>query len=71
MERRIIKKIDAYNSDFKEKIKQKVDELELTQEPSICQLLQYIYDFERLGLNKEDFMNNFFLLRLKIFQGYL
>ena len=56
MERRINKKIESYTCDFKDRIKKKVDELGLSTDANICQLLQYIYDYERLGLNKEDFM---------------
>lgn len=59
MERRINKKIESYMTDFKENIKQKIDELELKNElnnnSNLSQLIQYIYDYERLTLVKEDF----------------
>ena len=51
MERRINKKIENYISDFKENVKQKASELGKDLE-----LVQYIYDYERLILVKDDFM---------------
>jgi hypothetical protein len=56
MERRINKKIENYISDFKDNVKQKATELGITNEPSIIQLMQYMYDYERLALDKEDFL---------------
>lgn len=64
MERRINKKIENYLSDFKENVKIKALELgsnETDADPCISQLclqqlVQYIYDYERLSLCKEDFM---------------
>jgi hypothetical protein len=56
MERRINKKIENYISDFKDKVKERATELGLTTDTNISQLVQYIYDYERLALNKEDFM---------------
>ena len=56
MERRINKKIENYISDFKDKVKERATELGLTTDTNISQLVQYIYDYERLTLNKEDFM---------------
>lgn len=55
MERRINKKIDNYLSEFKENVKEKALELG-TDETSLHQLVQYIYDYERFSLVKEDFM---------------
>ncbi len=52
MERRINKKIEQYLSDFKENIRTKAIELESKD----LQLIQYICDYERLNLSKEDFM---------------
>ncbi len=56
MERRINKKIENYISDFKEGIKKKTTELELTGDEKVSVLLQFIYDYERFCLTKEDFM---------------
>ena len=56
MERRINKKIDNYISDFKEKVKEKASEMGLSTDPKLSQLVQYIYDYDRLTLTKDDFM---------------
>lgn len=56
MERRINKKIENYISDFKDNIKEQASELGLTTNSNLSQLVQYIYDYERLSLTKEDFM---------------
>jgi len=56
MERRINKRIEEYISSFKETIKDKATELGLSNGDNMSQLLQYIYDYERLNLSKEDFM---------------
>lgn len=55
MERRINKKIENYISDFKENIKQKADDIGLMNDHISTHLIQYIYDYERLILTKEDF----------------
>jgi hypothetical protein len=56
MEKRINKRIENYLSDFKDKVKDKAGELKLTSDPNLTQLVQFIYDYERLSLTKEDFM---------------
>jgi hypothetical protein len=56
MEKRINKKIDAYVSDFKDNIREKAEDAGLTMDVKVTQLLQYIYDYGRLELTKEDFM---------------
>jgi len=56
MERRINKRIENYISEFKDNIKSRAEELGLTGDLPSRQLLQYIYDYERLSLTKEDFM---------------
>lgn len=54
MERRINKKIENYMSDFKENVKKKASEL--GGKDVDLDLVQYIYDYERLILLKDDFM---------------
>ena len=54
MERRINKKIENYLSEFKENIKQKA--IQCGSEDSLQHIIQYIYDYDRLNLTKEDFM---------------
>lgn len=56
MERRINKKVENYITEFKDNIKLKADELGLANDVILTQLVQYIYDYERLLLSKEDFM---------------
>jgi hypothetical protein len=56
MERRINKKIEGYITDFKDNIKLKADQLGLATDQNLGQLVQYIYDYDRLALGKEDFM---------------
>ena len=56
MERRINKKIENYISEFKDSIKQKATEMGLSKDPNLSQLMQFIYDYDRLSLGKEDFM---------------
>ena len=56
MEKRINKKFENYTSDFKDKVKEKASDLGLSTDPNLCQLVQYIYDYERFALTKEDFM---------------
>ena len=56
MEKRINKRIETYISEFKDNVKDKATELGLTTDTILTQLVQYIYDYERLSLTKEDFM---------------
>ena len=56
MERRINKKIENYISDFKDKVKEKATDLGLSTDPNLSQLVQYIYDYDRLVLTKDDFI---------------
>jgi hypothetical protein len=56
MERRINKKIENYISDFKDRVKEKASELGLSTDHNLSHLVQYIYDYDRLSLTKEDFM---------------
>lgn len=55
MERRINKKIEGYVTTFKNNIKAKANELELDKEKENM-LLTYIFDYERLIIDKDDFM---------------
>ena len=55
MERRINKKIENYISEFKENVKNKASELGGKELGKDIDLVQYIYDYERLILVKEDF----------------
>ena len=56
MDKRINKKVDTFMSQFKDDIKNQVTHLNLDKDEEINNLLQYIYDYERLCFTKEDFM---------------
>jgi|LauGreStaDraftv2_3_1035109.scaffolds.fasta_scaffold05837_4 hypothetical protein len=56
MEKRLNKKIDTYVTSFKDNIKEKASQIGLMKNDQMNQLIQYIYDYEKLFLTKEDFM---------------
>ena len=55
MERRLNKKVETYITSFKDSIREKATQLGLSSDTKSSQLLQYIYDYDRLSFNKEDF----------------
>lgn len=55
MDKRINKKISEYLSTFKDNIREKSTQLGLVNNEQYASLFQYIYDYERLTLTKEDF----------------
>ena len=56
MERRINSKIETYIGDLKTKICEKINEKTSIANNDRSELLQYVYDFERLLLVKDDFI---------------
>jgi hypothetical protein len=56
MERRINKKIEGYITALKDNIKLKADQLGLSTDLNMGQLVQYVYDYDRLVLGKDDFV---------------
>lgn len=60
MERRLNKKIETYVTTFKDNIREKAVSLGLLHNDdkysNLNKLMQYIYDYERLTLNKDDFV---------------
>ena len=56
MEKRINKIIELYISQLKDGIKEKVLQMGLTKNENVNIILQYIFDYDRLELKKEDFM---------------
>ena len=52
VERRINKLIETYLTEFKEKIQQKTIELDVKND----ELIQFIFDYDRLTLSKEEFI---------------
>jgi len=55
MERRLNKKLESYITSFKDSIREKVTHMGLNKNEPMNQLLQYIYDYDRLSFSKEDF----------------
>ena len=56
MERRINKKIESYITELKDCVRAKADQLGLANDPNLSQLVQYVYDYDRLVLGKDDFL---------------
>ena len=56
MEKRITNKLDAYLGDFKTNVCEFIKNSDFTVDGAIPELLQYIYDYDRLCLSKDDFI---------------
>jgi hypothetical protein len=56
MEKNINKRIETYVSGLKNGIRTKITELDLQERQKINELLEYIFDYNRLVLTKEDFV---------------
>ena len=56
MERNINKRIEVYITTFKDNIRKKITELDFEEKTKTNEILEYIYDYERLILKKEDFI---------------
>jgi len=55
MERRLHKKTETYITSFKDNIREKATQIGIIKNEQVNQLIQYIYDYDRLSFNKEDF----------------
>jgi hypothetical protein len=55
MERRLNKKAETYITSFKDNIREKATQIGITKNEEVNQLIQYIYDYDRLCFSKEDF----------------
>jgi hypothetical protein len=55
MERRLNKKLEGYITTLKDSIRDKVTQMGMSKNEQANQLLQFIYDYDRLSFNKEDF----------------
>jgi hypothetical protein len=55
MEKRLNKKVECYITSFKDSIREKATQMDMLKNEQVSQLLQYIYDYDRLSFNKEDF----------------
>jgi hypothetical protein len=55
MEKRLNKKLESYITTFKDCIREKATNMGINKNEQVNQLIQYIYDYDRLSFNKEDF----------------
>lgn len=56
MEKKLNKKIEMYVTTFKDTLKGKVVDCNFENKEKINELLEYIYDYERMVLSKDDFI---------------
>ena len=56
MEKNINKRIETYISGFKDSVRGKITALDFQEKQKINELLEYVYDYNRLVLTKEDFV---------------
>jgi hypothetical protein len=54
MEKRINKKIETYVTSFKDDVRNKITELAFDEKQKMNELLEYLYDYERLSIVKDD-----------------
>ena len=54
MEKRVNKKIEQYMCEFKDNVRKQIETLDKNT-PELNNLLQFIYDYERLVIEKDDF----------------
>jgi len=54
MEKRINKKIETYVTSFKDDVRNKITELAFDDKQKMNELLEYLYDYERLSIVKDD-----------------
>jgi len=55
MEKRIVKKVEIWTTSFKEGLVDEISKLDFPKNDQTNKLCQFIYDFSRLSLTKEDF----------------
>jgi hypothetical protein len=56
MEKRLNSKLEGYFTDFKDNVRRKIIDCDMQDDPKATALLEYIYDYNRLVLEKEDFV---------------
>lgn len=56
MEKRLNNKVEGYITTFKNDIRNKIISLKLNENSDVGSLLEYIYDYDRLSLDKSDFI---------------
>ena len=52
MEKRLNKKLESYITTFKDCIREKATNMGINKNEHVNQLIQYIYDYDRLTFNK-------------------
>jgi hypothetical protein len=55
MEKRLNKKLESWITKFKDDIREKAGQIGISKNDQTNQLIQYIYDYDRLTFGKEDF----------------
>jgi hypothetical protein len=55
MEKRLNKKLELWITGFKDNIREKANQIGISKNDQTNQLIQYIYDYDRLTFSKEDF----------------
>ena len=55
MEKRLNKKLELWITGFKDNIREKANQIGISKNDQTNQLIQYIYDYDRLAFGKEDF----------------
>jgi hypothetical protein len=55
MEKRLNKKLETYITTFKDSIREKATQIGLAKNDEVNKLLMFIYDYDRLSFEKEDF----------------
>jgi hypothetical protein len=56
MEKRLNKLIEKYVTTFKDEIKAKTIDIDFENKQKVNELLEFVYDYDRLTLTKEDFV---------------
>jgi len=56
MEKRLNKLIENYITSFKDEIKSKTIDIDFENKQKVNELLEFVYDYDRLTLTKEDFV---------------
>ena len=55
MEKKVSRKVEAYVTEFKKNIVQKINDLEMKDHDKINGFCQFVYNYPRINLTKEDF----------------
>jgi hypothetical protein len=54
MEKRINKKVESYITVFKDSVRTKINELNFDEKDKTNELMEFVYDYDRLLINKDD-----------------